>query len=179
VIIKKPTPYVCTQLYHVWEKLKLLGFSVQLEDSGYLLLSRELGKEEFLEVNLGKPGDELMLALGWLDREANYRWANKSSSVMFNLKQERGMLLEFETASFYKNQEVKIYLNRKLAGKMNISTDKKTYTLYLPQLKRGLNTIHFVFKQSFQPKDVLVGNQDERELSAKFYRVTLKEENDN
>ena len=179
VVSEKPTSKTQSQLIDAWEKLELLGFSQKMEDSGYLLFSRELGNEEFLEVILGEPEDELMLSLGWLDREADFRWANKSSSVMFNLKQEREMLLEFEAASFYQNQVVDIYLNKEQVGSINISTNKNTYEINLPQLKRGLNTVHFIFEQSFKPKNILVGNEDERELSAKFYRVTLREENDN
>ena len=179
VILEKPAPNTCTELYHSMEKIELLGFSQKMEDADYLLFSRELGGEELLEVNLGELGDELMLSLGWLDREDGFRWSNKNSSVMFNIKQEREIILEFEAASFYQDQKVNIYLNKELAGELSVSTDKNVYNLKLPQLRRGLNTIHFIFEQSFRPKDILVGNEDERELSAKFYRVTLREENDN
>ena len=179
MILEKPTPNISTPIYDAYQKLELLGFSEVLEDSDYLLLSRELNSDEFLAVNFENPDDVIMLALGWEGKEIDYRWSNKRSSVMFNLKQEREMMLEFEAASFYQEQKVKIYLNKDYVGELNLSTDNENYEIKLPKLKRGVNTIHFVFDQSFEPKNVLAGSLDERELSAKFYHVTLKDGNDN
>ena len=175
VILEKPDQLFCNKLYFTSQLLEKLGFSAVLEDEGEILFIRPLSDTEFLDIDIGQLGDELMLALGWHDREDGYRWANSRSSVLLNLKTERRMTLEFEAGSFIKDQKVEIYLNKQKVGETLVTTEKSTHKMSLPKLTEGLNTVHFIFEESFSPSDHIENSQDNRELSAMFYHVTLNE----
>jgi hypothetical protein len=156
--------------------LQSLGFAQKMKDGDFVLwVLKNKINDEYLMADFNEAGSERHLGMGWFDLENGYRWSGQKSSILFNVRQERELSLEFEVTSFYQDQTVEVFLNQQSVGKVDITLQKKKYRLNLPPLKRGLNTINFIFEKSFQPQQIIENSKDDRELSARFYYVRLKE----
>lgn len=153
-----------------------LGYKIILKDSRYSLWQREPKNKEFLRINMGD-NDDLLLGMGWNNQENGFRWVNRRSSVMFKVNKKQKLSLHFQTAAFYKEQSVTIYLNKKKIGKLLISPEMKEYTLPVEQeFEPGINFIYFIFEKGFKPSDVMKGSLDQRQLAAQFTTIYLSED---
>lgn len=155
--------------------LESLGYKMATKISNLSLWEKKLEKKEHFPTEIGKFGDELFLGLGWYSREVDFRWSNKRSSIMFKINKKRDINFSFKSASFFRQQNVKVYLNKNKIGKFKISTEINKYDLELPEKYQteGINTIYFIFDQSIKPSNVIDANLDNREISAKITEVTF------
>ncbi|MFA6081597.1 MAG: hypothetical protein WC741_04285 [Patescibacteria group bacterium] len=157
--------------------LNKLGFEKKTTDKNYSLYFRELEKKEFLNMDLTAKDSSLFLGMGWNTEEEKFRWANRRSSVMFKINQPKDLVLNFNAASFYKSQPLTIYINKEEIGKLIIDTKIKQNQIKINKnfLNSGINTVYFIFKESFRPSDVIDNNLDERQLSGQFEKIWLTE----
>ena len=90
------------------------------------------------------------------------------------------MNLLFTTATFYKDQPVTIYINENKVAKIELTTNIKEFKIPVKKqnLKKGINTIYFMFTKTYRPKDVLPKSEDVRNVAAKFSKVSLQDLND-
>ena len=154
--------------------LKDLGYKGIKKEKNFSLWSRLVKKEEYLNINLSDKSSSTFLGFGWSDLENNFRWAGRRSSVMFKIQKSGKYSLHFLAASFYKDQPVTIYLNKKKVAKINISTVMKEYTIPLDiKFEQGINTVYFMFNKYYIPSRVIPGSLDERRLSGKFSNIWL------
>lgn len=157
----------------VLEIIPKLEFTKIMVDKNYSLWQREPPKKEFISIDIGD-NDNLFLGMGWHATEDGFRWVNRRSSVMFKVNTKRKLKLNFQAAAFHKELSLTVYLNRKLLGQLPVSTEMKEYSLpVLGEFETGINTIHFIFDQSFSPAEVLPNNLDARKISAKFIKIYL------
>ncbi|MEK3764651.1 hypothetical protein [Solibacillus sp. FSL K6-4121] len=102
-----------------------------------------------LEFNEGTP-------FRWFDKEAVIRFVNeddvKESTVTFNV------------SSFYKKNDIKIYLNDGVIYDGEIVPELKNISIKV-NLKDGLNELRIVAKNSFKPSEVDRNSNDRRDLS--------------
>lgn len=157
--------------------LHSLGFYKIKKDKNYSLFVRNPEKKEYTNVILGSENDDIYIGMGWANKEKGFRWSGKKSSVLFKLNKPRIMDLRFESSSFYKKQDVKIYINKKEIGKVIIPLGLKEFTIPIKEdtLVPGINFVYFMFSQSYKPKEVIPGSLDDRNLSAKFTKIYLRE----
>lgn len=172
IIMNDKMPYVAT----LSANFKDIGFYKEKEDKNFSLWARPIDKKEFLNIDMNDPNDLIYLGMGWFDKENNFRFASKRSSVMFKVLKKRKFVLNFEASAFYKKQKLKIYLNKKEIGQMDLSVDKKNYKLPIDvEFDEGINFIYFFSNNEYQPSKVIPGNLDERRISFNFNRIFLTE----
>jgi len=174
VIINSDMKYTAT----VSSVLKNLGYNKKQIDYNYSLWERDLENKEFLNIDLNNNLSNTLLGFGWYDIENDFRWADRRSSGMFKLQNPRDFILNFKANSFYKDNLVAIYANKKKVSKVLISANKnKSYEVLINKddLNKGINTFYFIFDKVYYPKNVISGSMDERKISAKFYNIFLKE----
>jgi len=159
-------------------KFKELGYLKKMTDKNYSLWEKTLKSNEFLSIDLGDPDDNLFLGMGWHIREDNYRWSDKKNSLMFKVLEKGKYNLEFEAQAFYKDIPVDIYVNEKKISRITVSVKQKKYTVPVTgNLIKGINFVNFIFDKSYQPFEVIPGSSDERQLSAKFFKINLIKRN--
>lgn len=152
-----------------------LSYKNVMTDNNFSLWQTELEDLEMREVKVGQTGDDMSLGGGWRGRDKDFRWAGKTSSILFRLKDSGKYRLVVEGASYHTEQEARVYINQKYVGKLAFDQEVKLRTLELRDtLLHGLVTIHLIFPQAFQPIKVEPGNLDESELSAKISYVSLE-----
>lgn len=157
-------------------ELTNLGFNMTLTDDHFSLWQRIPEKKEYLSVDIGGQDDDMFLGAGWNTREEGFRWTWKNSSVMFKVIKPRKFILYFQASSFYKPQKVNIYVNKKKITAVMLPTLLEKFYIPIDQeLGEGINFIHFIFSSAYRPSDVILSNNDNRFLSAKFTKVSLEE----
>lgn len=153
-----------------------LGFKKQSSEQTFSLWQKNLTPKEFLSITMDGKNDVTFLGSGWHEEENNSRWAGKNSYVMFKIAKKRKLDLYFEAYAFYQRQSVTIYVNQKKVAKVSLSTDMKEYIVPVDkEWLENINTVHFIFKKAFQPKKIIAGSVDERNLSAGFTKIYLSE----
>lgn len=151
-----------------------LGYEKKLIDNKYSLWEKRLDQNEYKNIQMDNPADNLFLGFGWYDLENNFRWVDRRSSVMFKIQKPGKYSLNFEAAAFYKDQPVTVYLNKKKVAKINISTEMKEYSVPIfTKFETGINTVYFMFDKYYLPSNVIPGSLDERRLSGKFIKIWL------
>lgn len=172
-IILYPTTPGYTQIV---TELPKLGYKKIKEESVAELWSREPTDQEYLSVKIGEPGDELQIAGNWYGRDQGFRWMNSTAQILLKVADKKEMTLHLEGASYHKTQLIKIYLNREFLGSVNLETTRKDNQLLVPRtmLKTGINTIHIIAADSWQPKVVDPTSTDSNLLSAQFSEIYLK-----
>lgn len=152
------------------------GFKKDLQDSSYSLWERKPLNKEFLELEIGKAGDVILLGNGWSKLEDGYRWAGKRTSVMFKVMEKRKFDLVLTGEAYYKAQTASVYLNRKKVGEIEFSTEMQTITLPInTEFKQGINEVHLLFPEWYRHSEVEPDSTDGRLHSAKFSYIGLKE----
>lgn len=175
VLLDNQKPYSST----LSALLKELGFKEKLKDNYFLLYQRQPSNREFLSVDIGGLDDDKNLGMGWAIREDGFRWSGKKASVLFRLENSRDMYLRFKTATFYKDQPVTIYVNENKIAKIELTMNLKEFKIPIEKqnLLKGINTIYFMFEETYRPKDVLSNSADDRNISAKFNKISLQDLN--
>jgi len=170
IILKDEMPYTAT----LSAKFKELGFEKQMNELKFSLWKRDPENRDFLSVDLGKENDINYLGMGWNNPEINFRWSEKRSLVMFKTTKQKKYNLHFIAASFYKDQPVTIYLNKKKVAKINISTQVKEYSVPIGiKFEIGINMVYFIFDKYYLPSNIIPGSLDQRKLSSKFSKIWL------
>lgn len=150
-----------------------LGYQEMYQEQSYTLWTKKLEKQPFTQINLSDESN-LLLAQGWNEHEQTYRWVGKKMSVMFK-PFHNPSTLKFTASSFYRPQTVHVYMNKKLVGAIWLDTQMHSYELPLSQpSNQNIDRFTFLFESAIKPKDVLVGNTDERQLSAKFTHISIE-----
>ena len=159
--------------------LEDLGFNKIMDDKNFTLLKRIPENKEFLNVDIGGLDDDMYLGQGWGVREKGFRWSGKKSSVIFKINQPRDLILQYKASSFYKPNEVTIYINKNKIDTFIINTDFKEFKKPINKkyFLKGINFVYFMFDTSYKPKEVIDSSLDERDLSAKFTEIYLLEMN--
>lgn len=153
---------------------KDLGYEKKLIENDNSLWVRQLDKNEYKSIQMNNSSDRLFLGFGWYDIEDDFRWTDRRVSVMFKLNHSQKLKLNFKALVFHKDQQVTIYLNKKKAAKVNISTVMKEYSVPINiQFKQGINTVYFIFDKYYRPADVISGNLDKRRLAGQFNKIWL------
>lgn len=154
-----------------------LGYENKKQDGSFSLWEREPEKIEYLDIDIGAPGDSTYLGMGWNVSEKGTRWLYGRGSVMFRVLTPRAFNLQFMAASFYRAQKVTVYVNKQRIARIRMETRMKQYSVPVPPgyVNTGINTVFFVFEKMYRPFDVMSGSTDMRYLSAKFNNVQLSE----
>ena len=153
-----------------------LGFQKKSKEQTFSLWQKSLPKKEFLTILMDGKNDVTFLGAGWHGVENNSRWADKKSFVMFKINKERKFNLHFEASAFYQKQPVAIFVNNKKVASFTMGKHMKEYTVPVDtEWSKNINTVHFIFKKSYQPKNIIAGNSDERSIAAQFRKIYLTE----
>lgn len=153
-----------------------LGYIKQLDDKNYSLFVKEPVKKEYIEINFAKNIGNRQIAMGWYDKENDFRWVNRKSSVMFKIINPRKMFLEFEAATFNKDQKVTIFMNEQKIGEVEVTPERKKYNIQVNNIKKGINFVNFIFYRAYRPSEIYPGDGDLRKLSAQFTLIKLIEQ---
>ena len=176
ILISKPTPWFSARkiIFNdiIWSNnYYKLGHICNTDDclmkSKYKLDEIIIGKNEF---------EDSLLINGWNIGEGENRWANeKESTLRLITKENYPISLTVEALSLSKPQEMTVYLNEKLLGKILIGTEWKNYSLPINYpLNFGVHKLKFVYSQGFRPIDVIPGNLDGRTLYVNFKKISLE-----
>lgn len=170
-VIKEDEHYSPTLL----KDLNALGFYKIKEDKNYSLLARTPENKEYTSVFLGSENDEINIGMGWGNKEDGFRWSGKKSSILFKLNNRRNMTLRFKAGSFYKPQMLTVFVNRKEISKLVLPLELKNHEFNISKeyLNKGINFVYFMFKNTYQPKNIIPNSLDDRNLAAKFIKVEL------
>lgn len=176
VLLDKRKPYAASTSALLSE----FRYSEKMKDQYISVFVRQPSQREFLSVNLGAPGDAMYLGNGWYNEEEGYhgyRYAGKRASVMFKVIKPRDFNLAFTSEGFYMSQRVTIYINEKKVNGIEIPIDKKSFMIPIDKqfISKGINTIYFISSSSYRPAEVIPGSEDRRQLSSKFFKISLKE----
>ena len=101
------------------------------------------------------------------------RQASQPNSILANLK----LIHTSNThqTNINKPQKAKIYVNKTLAGEVELTTELSTQTIsLLIPLHAGVNTVHIILPNAYQPIQVEPGNMDESYLAAKYEWLKLE-----
>ena len=153
------------------------GYVEALKDKYISVLGREPSSREFLSVDVGSTNDDMYLGIGWYNSENEYRWAGKRASVIFKVANIRDFNLVFTTEGFHAEQKMKRYMNENNIAEIRTPLKRKTFILPVNRkfMKKGINTIHFISDYAYKPSKVVQGSADARELSKKFYIISLED----
>lgn len=155
--------------------LTKLSYEKIMADNNFSLWQTELLNLEIAEVRVGQVGDDMNLGVGWRGRDKDFRWAGKTSSILLRLKNEGKYRLVVEGATYYRDQDARVYINQRYVGKLAFDQTVKRRVLSLKDsLSSGLITIHLIFPDAYQPIKVEPGNRDESQLSARISYVGLE-----
>ena len=89
------------------------------------------------------------------------------------------MNLRFRAATFYKDQPVTVYVNENKITEVELTANIKEFRVPVEKqnLKKGINTVYFMFAKTYRPKDVLSNSTDDRNIAAKFNKISLQDLN--
>jgi hypothetical protein len=124
---------------------------------------------------------------GWSEGESvagqTYAWSNAQVSTLWcYLPKVARMKMELRLAPFehplLPKQLVKIFLNGKLLGELELEEGWHTYSLDLPHsyLRHGVNSIRFLYRYTASPAKVIPGSTDSRRLAVAFDYLALQSE---
>ncbi len=156
-------------------ELNELGFKKVQDDKNYALLERPINNKEFLAINMSKETDSLLLGMGWsVPENDSFRWSSKRSSALFKVTSPKKFKLEFTAESYFQDNTVRVYVNKKEVEEFTMIPSKKTYTADIPfSLENGLNTVYFIFNEEYALDNDK--KTDGRYVSGKFYSIRLLE----
>ena len=119
--------------------------------------------------------DSLMLS-GWYSTEGESRWANeKESTLRLVTKDSYPDNLVIEAMTLAKPQEITVYFDDQLLGKISIDTEWKSYSMPINySLNPGVHRIRFVYSHGYRPMDIIPGNVDGRTLYVNFKEIKLE-----
>jgi len=176
VLISKPKPWFNSLkiIYNdiIWNNdYYQLGHLCNAEDclikSKYKLDEIKIGKNEF---------EDSLLISGWNIGEGETRWANeKESTLRLVTKDTYPTSLTIDALSLGKPQEMTVYFDDQLLGKISIGTEWKDYSLPINySLGLGVHKVKFTYSNGFRPMDIIPSNIDNRTLYVNFKKITLE-----
>lgn len=172
ILLKRNEPYT-KRMQSIIQKL---GYEPILRDGDYTLYFKESPDNEYREIDLSKISDRMLLAHGWGPQEETGRWiVGKVASIFFKINTTKLQLVTFNSITLAENQEATLYVNRQKIGTIKFKKGKDTYAIRIGSgLRRGTNTLTFIFSKTVQPSQLFAQNSDSRNLSAfiKNIRVT-------
>ena len=172
IIMNTDKPYVAT----LAAQLENLGYQKIMKDNNYILLEKLLSEQEYLSINLGEDSSKLQLGMGWSETfEKSYKFADEKSSVLFKVQKPNNYTLVMETAAFYQENEVTVFIDKKKVDTIHIAPELQSYTLQIPfELSKGIHIINLVYAQAYRPIDVVPDSIESRKFAAKVYSIELK-----
>ncbi len=139
-----------------------------LTKSKYKLNNIKIGNNDF---------EDSLLINGWnISEGGETRWANeKESTLRLVTKDNYPVNFTVEALSLGKPQEMTVYIDNQLLGKISIGTEWKNYNLPVNYfLNQGVHKIKFVYSNGYRPMDVIPGNLDGRTLYVNFKEINLE-----
>lgn len=171
VITRDDVSYIATAS----ADLRNLDYAPISKERQYSLWYRKPSSQEFLSVKPGTRGDEMYLGAGWNTPDPGFRWAGKKTSVLFKITKSNPKTLSFSAASYFRPRMVTLYVNKQLISTFELPpTETKKQISVDGKIRKGLNTVHFLFESYDIPAQVEAGSTDMREISAKFMEIQLK-----
>lgn len=137
---------------------------------------KQIKGKEMTEIIMNNQQSGDYLLEGWGYQEINSRWVlnNRASFVLKTNTHRTAAILALCGFSYYKSQQVKIYLNDLELGILSIANSLNTYRIKIPDLKVGINKFSMRFSQSFRPIDVDKKSKDKRRLFCLFQRIYIE-----
>ena len=138
-----------------------------LISSNKKLSSIKIGKNDY---------EDSLLLSGWYSTEGEARWANEQvSTLRLVTKISYPTNLTIEALSLSKPQEITVFLNDELLGKISVGTEWKSYSIHIGySLNPGVHKIKFVYSHGYRPIDIIPGNLDNRTLYVNFKKIALE-----
>jgi hypothetical protein len=135
-------------------------------------------------VNFGEDDSEFVVS-GWeapeRDERSAFRWADRlESEVVFSVSDLRAVRLRLRVAPLtfdgWPGQAVKVILNGRTLARIPLKPEMSDYELMAPAdcLALGTNRMVFRFERLDRVSAVMPGSNDDRELAARFERLTLE-----
>ena len=162
----------------VYQLLIRLGFIEDISDNNYVLLTRKPVNLSFTNIRFGDGKDFWYLGKGFSIPEDGFRWTTgKRAKIFFriNAPESKYSKLSFTLASYFKPQDVDVYINQQKLGHITVDTQTREYLISTNNaLINGMNTVDVFFSRSLRPSDVS-SSKDNRPLAVKFYSMKLIE----
>jgi hypothetical protein len=160
----------------IGETISKMNFRPVLQDGNYRLWQRTPISKNFSTINFSMDDDYLYLGANFSLKEDGFRWAlGKRAKVFIKLPENlaTNSFISFKLAAYHQSQSVRVYLDEKLLGNLDVVTTPNSYQLPIPSdTPAGLHRLDFIMSQSFRPSEV-GESQDQRDLSIKFYQISL------
>ena len=117
-----------------------------------------------------------MLISGWEVTEGETRWSSdKESTLRLVVKDDFFSRINFGAISLKEPQELTVYIDDRLIGKIPIKTIWQSYSLPIDMgIVRGVHNIRFVYSQGYTPSSIIPGNLDSRTLYVNFRKISLE-----
>lgn len=128
-------------------------------------------------ISIGKNDyEDSLLISGWEKIDGESRWANaKESTLRLIVKNNNFSKIIIEAMAFKEPEELTVYVNDVLIGKINVKASWETYSLPVNfPLNVGVHKIKFVYSHGYRPMDVIPGNLDARTLYVNFKEIKLE-----
>lgn len=117
-----------------------------------------------------------LLTSGWEKIDGESRWSNaKESTLRLVAKNNNFSKIIIEAMAFKEPEELTVYINDILIGKINVKANWESYNLPVNfPLNAGVHKIKFAYSQGYRPMDVIPGNLDARTLYVNFKEIKLE-----
>ncbi|MFA6081598.1 MAG: hypothetical protein WC741_04290 [Patescibacteria group bacterium] len=134
-------------------------------------------KESLEKVSMGENKyEDTLLISGWDINEGSSRWANeKESKLRLAVKDGYFSKIAIEAVALKNPQNLTVYMNDRIIGRISIGTDWKSYSLPVyTGISRGVYNIKFEYSYGYKPSDVIPGNLDNRILYVNFKKIAFE-----
>lgn len=136
-----------------------------------------MSSKDLSSITIGKNDyEDSLLISGWEKIEGESRWANeKESTLRLVTKDSYFLKMSFEAMAFRQPEELTVYIDDVMIGKLNIKATWENYSLPInSSLNHGIHKIKFSYSNGYRPMDVVQGNSDGRTLYVNFKRIALE-----
>lgn len=132
------------------------------------------GEEEITVLDFNRQNIKDCLLNGWWEKESDLCWTNNEEATIILKTQEieKFKYLSFFSSSFHLPQKMSVAVNRREIGSVLIKTNLSEYKIKVANLKKGVNTIKFIFSRGFSPSEVSQ-SPDKRILYCCFRKISL------
>lgn len=128
-------------------------------------------KNELAEIIMGQNDyEDTLLIDGWHRSEGDHRWASGLTAKVRLVSRKKYTKLILEAHSLKTPQTISVYLDGKLLGSKEITTDWQKYQFNLKKISDTIHMIDLKFSHLYKPSDIGI-NDDQREMSAHFREI--------